>query len=102
MKLRMLPPALEDLEEAGQFYENSQKELGQRFMTELIGEIDSLRYRAGIHRVCLGYHRLLVHRFPFAVFYKIISEEVIVFRVLDCRCDPKWIQAKLGDPEDRP
>jgi hypothetical protein len=35
-----------------------------------------------------GYHRLLAKRFPFAVYYRVIDNAVIVFAVLDCRRNP--------------
>ena len=37
----------------------------------------------------MGYHRLLTHRFPYAVYYKMQAEgQVVVYRVLDCRQHP--------------
>ena len=42
-----------------------------------------------------GYHRLLAKRFPFAVYYRVIDNAVIVFAVLDCRRNPSWMREKL-------
>jgi len=36
-----------------------------------------------------GYYRLLSKRFPFAIYYKIMSEIVYVYAVLDCRQNPE-------------
>jgi hypothetical protein len=40
-------------------------------------------------------HRLLSKRFPFAIYYRIESDEVRVYAVLDCRRDPAWIRKRL-------
>ncbi len=66
--------------------------VGSYFFDRLFTEIDSLVLLAGIHRVQFGYHRLLAKRFPYAVHYRIIGDEAVVYRVLDCRRDPKWIR----------
>ena len=42
------------------------------------------------------YHRLLSSRFPYAIYYKIENEKIVtVWRVLDCRKDPKKIEKAL-------
>jgi plasmid stabilization system protein ParE len=52
---------------------------------------------AGIHRKVHGYHRLLSKRFPYAIYYRVESDEtVLVYRVLDCRRDPQRIRKDLG------
>jgi hypothetical protein len=38
---------------------------------------------------------MLARRFPHAIYYKITNNEVIVYRVIDCRRDPKWINRQL-------
>ena len=70
--------------------------LGTYFLDTLYSDIDSLAYFAGIHRVVLGYYRLLSKRFPFAVYYRVVDDVVLVFAVLDCRRNPSWIRAKLS------
>jgi hypothetical protein len=48
----------------------------------------SLALYAGIHRTEFGFHRKPAGRFPYAIYYRALEGEAIVFRVLDCR-DPK-------------
>ena len=38
---------------------------------------------------------LLSKRFPFAVYYRIVENEILVYAVLDCRRDPAWIRKRL-------
>jgi len=96
MRVKILSIAEDDLEEGYRFYESQADGLGTYFLDTLYSDIDSLAYFAGIHRVVLGYHRLLSKRFPFAVYYRVADDVVIVFAVLDCRRNPSWIRKKLS------
>ncbi len=70
--------------------------LGSYFLDGLFSEIDSLLLYAGIHGKVFGYHRLLVKRFPYAIYYKLEHESlVVVWRVLDLRRSPSTIRAAL-------
>lgn len=95
MKVRVLRPALDDLAAGRRFYDRSAQGIGGYFFDSLFSEIDSLSLFAGIHRVRFGFHRLLAKRFPFAIYYRVINGEAVVFRVLDCRRDPNWIRSAL-------
>ncbi len=95
MKVRILRSAFDDLASAREFYQKQQESLGEYFLDSLFAEIDALAFYGGIHPVREGFHRVLTGRFPFAVYYRIQQGEVIVFRVLDCRRDPRWIRAQL-------
>ncbi|NWG01693.1 MAG: type II toxin-antitoxin system RelE/ParE family toxin [Syntrophaceae bacterium] len=95
MKIRILSPAERDLEEGYHFYESQSPGLGSYFLDSLYSDIDSLAYFAGIHQVVFGYHRQLSKRFPFAIYYRIIESEAVVFAVLDCRRNPSWIRKRL-------
>ncbi|MBI5439059.1 MAG: type II toxin-antitoxin system RelE/ParE family toxin [Nitrosomonadales bacterium] len=96
MRVKILSVAEDDLEEGYRFHESQADGLGTYFLDTLYSDIDSLAYFAGMHRIVLGYHRLLSKRFPFAVYYQITGNEVTVFAVLDCRRNPSWIRGKLA------
>ncbi len=96
MRIKILSIAEDDLEEGYRFYESQADGLGTYFLDTLYSDIDSLAYFAGIHRIVLGYHRLLSKRFPFAVYYRVAENAVTVFAVLDCRRNPSWIRKKLS------
>ncbi len=97
MKVRILRPALEDLAEGRCFYEFQQEGIGDDFLDSLFTEIDSLALHAGIHSIHFGHHRLLALRFPFAIYYRVVQNEALVFRVLDCRRDPESIRKALDE-----
>jgi plasmid stabilization system protein ParE len=96
MKIRILPSAVADLEEGWEFYESREAGLGDYFQDCLFSDVDSLVLYAGIHRRIFGFHRLLSKRFPFAIYYQIdAAKEVVVYRILDCRRDPKRLRGSL-------
>jgi plasmid stabilization system protein ParE len=95
MKVRILRSGIEDLAAGREFYDLQGHNIGDYFFDSLFTEIDSLALFAGIHSVHFGFHRLLARRFPFAVYYRIIDNEAVVFRVLDCRRDPRRIRDVL-------
>jgi hypothetical protein len=64
------------------------------FLT-LAGEIDALATTAGIHFRVKRYYRMLSARFPYAIYHTIEGDEVRVWRLLDCRRDPRWVSAQL-------
>ena len=101
MKLRVLDLAEADLFNGYQFYESQSAGIGWYFLETLSSEIESLRLYAGIHRQVFGFHRLLSRRFPYAVYYAIDAEEIQVWRVLDCRRNPRWISDQLPKSRKR-
>jgi hypothetical protein len=85
---------MEDLATGRRFYDRQGEGLGDYFFDSLFADIDSLALYGGIHSVFFGFHRLLAKRFPYAVYYKITADKAVVFRVLDCRRNPKRLHKK--------
>lgn len=97
MIVRILPAALVDLDEAHEFYEQQNRELGDYFLESIESDIESLSYEAGIHQVAYHfYHVKYTRRFPYAIFYYLSENIVYVDAVLDCRHDPEWISVRLN------
>ena len=86
---KILPSAFEDLETGRDFYDSQDVGVGTYFLETVFAEIESLRLYAGIHKKSFGFHRLLVSKFPYAVYYRIEKDEAVVYRVLDCRSNPE-------------
>ena len=96
MKIRLLESARKDLVDGYFFYEKQSAGIGTYFLETIYADIDTLTHSAGIHPIYFGgYHRLLVSRFPFAVYYSISEDTVLIYAVLDCRREPAWIRFKL-------
>ena len=96
MKIKILASVNQDLIDGYYFYEKQTEGLGAYFLDTLFSDIDSLKIYAGIHSIHLNrYHRLLSKRFPFAIYYRIENDIVLIHAVLDCRRDPAWIRKRL-------
>jgi hypothetical protein len=78
-----------------EFYETQGIGIGDYFFDSIFSDIDSLALYGGIHSKVYGFHRMLAHRFPYAIYYLTDAEAVVVYRALDCRQDPAKTAAAL-------
>jgi len=96
VRISIQASALSELRAGFRFYEAKEPGLGAYFLDTLSSDIDSLLLYAGIHSIHFErFHRLLSKRFPYAVFYQIKGDDILVRAVLDLRCDPVRIARKL-------
>lgn len=95
MNVRILDLAEADLLSGFRFYERQSAGVGWYFLESLHSDVESLRLYAGIHRRMFGYFRMLSRRFPYAIYYRVRGEEIEVWRILDCRRYPQWIEKQL-------
>ena len=89
MAATILPSGFDDLERGSDFYDRRSEGLGRDFLRTVFAAIESLEGSLAVHKKVYGYHRLLVQRFPYVVYYKVEDGKAVVYRVLDCRSDPK-------------
>ena len=98
MKIRVViisDAAVADLDAGKAFYDSRESGVGDYFIDSLIVDLESLAYYAGIHVMHLGFLRMSSKIFPFAIYYEIAQETVIVVAVLDMRRDPTWLREQL-------
>ena len=95
MNIQILSTAFSDIAVAQQFYEQQKKGLGIYFQDAIFADIDSLIVFAGVHPQLFGFYRTLSKVFPYAIYYKIELEYVVVWHVLDCRSKPSRIKKAL-------
>ena len=74
MEIRVLETAKEDLRAGWKFYDRNSAGLGDYFLDCVQADVRSLQIYAGIHEMAEGFHRMLVKRFPFAVYYLVEDE----------------------------
>ena len=98
MVIRLLERAKDDLRAGFRFYEAQAAGLGDYFLDCAQSDVRSLLIYAGIHPEIDGFYRMLMKRFPFAVYYMLSDEQVDIYAILDCRRDPAWISARLRSP----
>jgi plasmid stabilization system protein ParE len=85
----------EELNEAYSWYESQQPSLGDEFL-DCMDEI--------LNRICLmpesyavvyrDVRRAIVRRFPYAIYYRIVSSRVIVTAIFHSRREPKLWQER--------
>ena len=97
MKLRILSLAYRDLETGRDFYEMQQEGLGAYFLDTLFSDIDSLLLHAGVHIQNFGYYRALSKRVPYSIYYKVSGDIIEIWRVLDCRQNPRRTKRALTE-----
>jgi len=96
MKIKILTTAIEDLHRGRLFYEKQGEHVGEYFFDSLFSDIDSLILYAGVHPVIFGYYRMLSKRFPYAIYYTIENDSlIVVWRILDLRREPGKISKDL-------
>ena len=100
--IRILSAAQRDLLRGYRFYEGQASGVGRYFLDTLFSDIDSLGLNAGMHPISLGkYHRLLSRRFPWAIYYRVEEESVLVYAILDNRADPISARQRLTEGQSR-
>ena len=96
MRLQVLDAARDDLIAGFGFYEAREQGIGDHFLACLYADVESLKIFGGIHRrVYKNLQRALSKRFPFAIYYTVENDSVIVRAILDCRRNPSWIRSRL-------
>ncbi|MGF1678738.1 MAG: type II toxin-antitoxin system RelE/ParE family toxin [Candidatus Methylacidiphilales bacterium] len=80
------PEAEEDLEMARDWYDDVHIELGDRFLDEVASALEQLEQHPEQNNFYyLSFRRILFKRFPYKLFYQIMDNQIIVFRVLHAK-----------------
>ena len=89
-RLLVRPAAAADIEEAYRWYERRRVGLGEEFLAAVDAALRDLAAHpvayAVVHRET---RRAFLHRFPYAIFYRLYDETVIVIACMHGRRDPK-------------
>ncbi len=92
VELVVAPEAEQDIREAYGWYETRRFGLGEEFLSKVDAGIQSILRNPELHRIVHeNYRRLLVRRFPYAIFYEYDNDRVTVYCVFHTSRDPeKW------------
>ena len=72
-----------DILQASHWYESQRPGLGEEFLHEVQCALDLLKVEPSRRPVYhKDFRRLITHRFPYKIFYRLEEGEVIVFRIL--------------------
>jgi len=86
------PEAEADVQSAYVWYESQRPGLGEAFMLSLDSTISGIQRLPELHPVIhKPLRRALLQRFPYAVFYLVESDRIVVAAVMHQRQDPgRW------------
>jgi len=77
-----------DMKEARDWYEEQRRGLGVEFLKELSAAMRWLELNPERQPFYYGhFRRVLLRRFPYKIFYQIVGERVVIFRVLHAKQD---------------
>lgn len=86
-----------DIQTAFEFYEAFQPGRGEIFMRHLDVAFGRIRTFPELAPLFIkSYRRLLIHGFPFGIFYSIEGRRIIISGVMDLRQNPEVIRRRLG------
>ncbi len=90
MPILIRPAAAADIDEAFLWYERQQAGLGDEFLTAVQSALDNVvAHPTGYPVLHRETRRVLVHRFPYGIFYRVYREVVVVVACMRGRRDPR-------------
>jgi plasmid stabilization system protein ParE len=85
------PNAEADLQQARSWYESQRAGLGDELLDEVRRAVRLLETDAERRPLYYrDFRRLLTHRFPYKLFYRIEGDRVVVFRILHAKRKHQW------------
>ncbi len=98
--MRFLPEVETDARNGCTWYEAKSHGLGEEFLRVFYASSQELtrnpRMYAQVHR---DFRRRLLRRFPYAIYYRIEGDVVVVFGLFHCARDPRRLGEQLKDRE---
>ena len=99
--LRFLPEVEEDVVAGYAWYEEKSPGLGEEFLRMFYACAGQIPQNLLLYPKAHGeLRRRLLRRFPYAVYFRIQGDEIVVFGLFHCARDPRTIRARLRDREE--
>lgn len=77
------PEAEADIDEAAAWYERQRESLGHQFLEETLNAFERIAAGPEMYPALYrGTRRAVIHRFPFAVFYRVEDDSILVIAVM--------------------
>lgn len=95
-KLRFIPEIEDDLITGYKWYETNSKGLGEEFLRIFYANVSEI-YRNPLifPEVHQEYRRRLMRRFPYAIYFRILNDQIIILGLFHCARNPVDIKIKL-------
>jgi hypothetical protein len=96
--LRFLPEVEEDVIAGYLWYEEKARGLGEEFLRVFYACVNELLRNALLYQKVYGeFRRRLLRRFPYAIYFRVEQNEILVFGLFHCARDPRTIRLSLSD-----
>ncbi len=98
--LRFIPEIEEDIINGYVWYETKSRGLGEDFLRMFYACANEISWNPLLYsKVYQDFRRRLFRRFPYAIYFTIENEQVIVFGLFHCARNPQTINAELQNRE---
>lgn len=95
--LKLRKEAERDLQDAFNYYETCRFGLGHEFMLCIEASMDSIKRNPSQYpEVDQSISRAIVHRFPYAVYFLVKPDVIIVIGILHMRRSPETLGARVA------
>ncbi len=99
--LRFLPEVEEDAIAGYAWYEDKAPGLGEEFLRMFYARAGEIPQNPLLYAKAHGeFRRRLLRRFPYAIYFRIEGDEIVVFGLFHCARDPRTIRRKLRAREE--
>lgn len=89
------PIAAAEIDEAYLWYESQRTGLGEEFLAEVNGTLDTIREIPELYAVMhRDTRRAMLVRFPYSLLYRLVNKQVIVVACFHGKRDPKRWQGR--------
>jgi plasmid stabilization system protein ParE len=96
--LRFLPQVETDALHGRAWYDGKAPGLGEEFLRVFYACAEELARNPEIYqKVHRDFRRRLLRRFPYAIYFRIEDDRVVVFGLFHCARDPRRLRKELGD-----
>ena len=96
MTLRFLPEVEEDVISGYAWYESKAARLGEEFLRMFYASAAEIpRNPLLFHNMYGDFRRRLLPRFPYAIYFIVKDEDIIVIGLFHCARDPRTIKTNL-------
>ena len=87
--------AEQDIKAARDYYESCRKDLGAEYLLCVEAALSNIHRKPLIHRrIHHDVRRLMLHRFPYAVYFLVKESRIVVLAVMHIRREPSRWQSR--------
>ena len=96
--LSFLPEVEDDVISAYSWYEEKALGLGEEFLRIFYASANNISRNPLLYQKVYGdFRRLLLRRFPYAIYFLLKEDKIIVFGLFHCARDPRTIKLTLSN-----